>query len=79
MNRKPQEELSSVEHDVFATIQQLRAARFNVRGSDEAEEPAAIVRDILREYHGNVKLRLEVISEAWGRTMRTLEREFVAR
>jgi len=36
------------------------------------------MHDILRGYHGNVKLRLEVISTALGCTIRTLEREFVA-
>lgn len=37
-----------------------------------------MMRDILHGYHGNVKLRLEVISAALGSSMRRLEREFVA-
>jgi len=37
-----------------------------------------MMHDILRGYHGNVKLRLEVVSMALGCTMRTLERAFIA-
>ena len=38
-----------------------------------------MMHDILRGYHGNVKLRLEVICTALGCTMRSLERVFIAR
>jgi AraC-like DNA-binding protein len=79
MDRKSRRQFSRVEHDVFATIQRLRAAHFDASSSGEAEEPAEMMREILGGYHGHVKLRLEVISAALGRTMRTLEREFSAR
>jgi AraC-like DNA-binding protein len=71
-------ELSGVEQDAIATIRRLRAAHFDRPDHGTLEEPAEIIRDILREYHGNVKLRLEVICSVLGRTMRTLEREFIA-
>jgi AraC-like DNA-binding protein len=68
-----------MEQDAIETIRQLRAAHFHGPFHDKLVEPAQIMHDILREYHGNVKLRLEVITPALGCTMRTLEREFVAR
>jgi AraC-like DNA-binding protein len=67
-----------MEQDAIETIRQLRAD-FDRLGHGEAEEPAEIMHDILRGYNGNVKLRLEAIAGSLGRTMRTLEREFVAR
>jgi AraC-like DNA-binding protein len=67
-----------MERDAIETIRQLRAD-FDRLGHGEAEEPAEIMHDILRGYKGNVKLRLEAIAGSLGRTMRTLEREFVAR
>jgi AraC-like DNA-binding protein len=68
-----------MEHDAIATIRGLRAAHFNSSRHGKEEEAAEIMRDILDGYHGNVKLRLEVIAAALGCTMRTLEREFLAR
>jgi AraC-like DNA-binding protein len=67
-----------MEEDAIARIRRLRAAHFKGIAPHESEVPAEIMHDILREYHGNVKLRLEVMSSALGRTMRTLEREFIA-
>lgn len=66
-----------MEQDAIETIRRLRADA-NRQGHAEAEKPAGLVHDILRGYNGNVKLRLKVISIYLGRTMRTLEREFLA-
>jgi transcriptional regulator GlxA family with amidase domain len=68
-----------MEQDAIATIQKLRAAFFHEPSQGKLEEPAKIMHDILRGYHGNAKLRLEALVPALGSTMRTLEREFLAR
>ncbi len=78
MAHKSRRKLTRIEQDAIETIRQLRAD-FVRPGHGEAEEPAEIMHDILRGYNGNVKLRLEAISGSLGRTMRTLEREFLAR
>jgi AraC-like DNA-binding protein len=78
MAQKPRRELTRMEQNAVETIRRLRAD-FHRPGHGEVEEAAEIMHDILRGYNGNVKLRLEVISTSLGRTMRTLEREFVAR
>jgi AraC-like DNA-binding protein len=78
MAQNPRRELTRLEQDALETIRRLRAD-FGRPGHGEAEEPAEIMHDILRGYNGNVKLRLEAISGSLGRTMRTLEREFLAR
>jgi AraC-like DNA-binding protein len=79
MAQKSHGALSGMERDAIAAIRELRAAHFHGPSHGQIEEPALIMHDILRGYHGNVKLRLEVIAPALGCTMRTLEREFVAR
>jgi AraC-like DNA-binding protein len=79
MAQKSHGALSGMERDAIATIRELRAAHFHEPGQGKQEEPAQIMHDILRGYHGNIKLRLEVIAPALGCSMRTLEREFVAR
>jgi len=67
-----------MERDALENIQRLRNRYFE-SGRDTAPTPhAELMYDLLRGYHGNVKLRLEVISEAIGSSMRTLEREFAA-
>lgn len=68
-----------MEQDAIATIRKLRAAHFHERSEGKLEKPAQIMHDILRGYHGNVKLRLEALVPTLGCTMRTLEREFLAR
>jgi AraC family transcriptional activator of pobA len=68
-----------MEREAIGRIRQLRADHRDNSVHSELEERAEIIHDILRGYHGNVKLRLEVISTALGSTMRTLEREFVAK
>jgi AraC-like DNA-binding protein len=77
MSRKPYGELSAMDREVVETIRQLRIDHGARAVSAELELPK-IMHDILRSYHGNVKLRLDVISRALGCTMRTLERAFVA-
>lgn len=79
MAQKSHRALSGMERDAIATIRELRAAHFHESSQGKLEEPAQIMHDILRGYHGNVKLRLEVIAPALGTSMRTLEREFIAR
>jgi AraC-like DNA-binding protein len=68
-----------MERHAIERIRRLRAPYITGGKRREFEERAAMMHDILRGLHGNVKLRLEVISEALGSTMRTLEREFTAR
>jgi AraC-like DNA-binding protein len=68
-----------MEQHAIERIRRLRAPFITGGEYRELEEHAEVMHDILRGYHGNVKLRLEVISEALGSTMRTLEREFTAR
>jgi len=77
MPRKPYDELSAMDREVVETIRQLRIDHSGRPVSAELELPK-IMHDILRSYHGNVKLRLGVISRALGCTMRTLERTFAA-
>jgi AraC-like DNA-binding protein len=77
MSRKIYGELSAINREVVETIRQLRIEHSDRPVSAELELPK-IMHDILRSYHGNVKLRLDVISRALGCTMRTLERTFVA-
>jgi AraC-like DNA-binding protein len=79
MARKTYGRLSAMEREAIEKIRQLRADYRDASVHSELEEKAEIIHDILRGYHGNVKLRLEVISAALGSTMRTLEREFVAK
>jgi AraC-like DNA-binding protein len=67
-----------MEQHAIERIRRLRAPYITGAERRELEERAAMMHDILRGLHGNVKLRLEVISEALGSTMRTLEREFTA-
>ena len=78
MARKTHGELSAMERAAIEKIRRLRAAHIDGSIHDEQKERTEIMHDILRGYHGNVKLRLEVISTALGCTIRTLEREFVA-
>src|ERR1700727_1023233 len=78
MARKTHGELSAMERAAIEKIRRLRAAHIDGSIHDEQKERTEIIHDILRGYHGNVKLRLEVISTALGCTIRTLEREFVA-
>jgi len=66
-----------MDREVVETIRQLRIEHSGRPVSAELELPT-IMHDILRSYHGNVKLRLDVISRVLGCTMRTLERAFVA-
>lgn len=68
-----------MERDAIATIEQLRAA--HRKGLDEGDlaERAALLRELLTQYHGNVRLRLEVLCPALGCTTRSLEREFLVR
>lgn len=68
-----------MEQHAIERIRRLRAPFIAGSEYTKLEERAEMMHDILRGYHGNVKLRLEVISEALGSTMRTLEREFTAR
>jgi transcriptional regulator GlxA family with amidase domain len=78
MAHKSRRELTRIEQEAIETIRQLRAD-FNRPGHGRAEDAVEIMHDILRAYNGNVKLHLEPISRSLGRTMRTLEREFLAR
>jgi AraC-like DNA-binding protein len=78
MAQKPHRELTRMEQDAIETIRRLRAA-VEGEGRGKVPRPCEMVHEILRGYNGNVKLRLEVISACLGRTMRTLEREFLAR
>ena len=68
-----------MEREAIERIRQLRDVHREVSVHSELEERAEVIHDILRGYHGNIKLRLEVISRALGSTMRTLEREFAAK
>jgi len=68
-----------MEREAIEKIRQLQAAHRDGYIHSELEEQAEVIHDILRGYHGNVKLRLEVISRALGSGMRTLEREFLAK
>jgi AraC-like DNA-binding protein len=77
MTQKSRRELTRMEQDAIETIRRLRAD-FNRLGRGGTQAPAEIMHDILRGYNGNVKLRLEALSGSLGRTMRTLEREFLA-
>jgi AraC-like DNA-binding protein len=79
MAQKSHRALSGMEQEAIATIRKLRAAHFHEPPQGKLEQPAQIMHDILRGYHGNVKLRLEAIAPALGCTMRTLEREFLVR
>jgi AraC-like DNA-binding protein len=77
MSRKSHGELSGINWEVVETIRQLRIDRSDRPVFAELELPK-IMHDILCIHHGNVKLRLDVISRALGCTMRTLERAFAA-
>jgi AraC-like DNA-binding protein len=79
MARKKHKKLSGMERAAIAAIQQLRAAHLKGLEQGYLAERADILRELLRNYHGNVKLRLEVICPALGCTIRSLEREFLAR
>jgi AraC-like DNA-binding protein len=79
MTRKTHGELSAMEREAIGKVRELRTAHQAVFLDNELEERAAIMHDILRGYHGNVKLRLEVICTALGCTMRSLERVFIAK
>jgi AraC-like DNA-binding protein len=68
-----------MEREAIAKVRELRTAHQASFLDSELEERAAMMHDILRGYHGNVKLRLEVICTAFGCTMRSLERAFIAR
>jgi AraC-like DNA-binding protein len=68
-----------MEREAIGRIRQLRADHRDNSVQSELEERAEIIHDILRGYHGNVKLRLEVICIALSCTMRSLERAFIAR
>jgi hypothetical protein len=68
-----------MEQHAIERIRRLRAPFITGGEYTELEEHAEVMHDILRGLHGNVKLRLEVISEALGSSMRTLEREFAER
>jgi AraC-like DNA-binding protein len=78
MARKTHGRLSALEQEAIGRIRQLRADHHDGSPHNEMQERAEIIHDILRGYHGNVKLRLEILSAALGSTMRTLEREFIA-
>lgn len=67
-----------MERKAIDRIQRLRAAHLNGTVHSAMEERAETMHDILNGYHGNAKLRLEVLSSALGSTMKTLEREFAA-
>jgi AraC-like DNA-binding protein len=78
MAAKSHGQLSGMELDAIATIRKLRATHFTGPRCGRSERAAEIMHELLCEYHGNVKIRLGVISVALGCTMRTLEREFIA-
>jgi AraC-like DNA-binding protein len=78
MARKLPGQLSPMERQAIARIRQLRATHVDGSTAGGLAERAAVMHDLLRGCHGNVKLRLEVISAALGCTMRTLERAFIA-
>jgi AraC-like DNA-binding protein len=79
MVQRNHEKPSAIEREAIEKIRRRRDARRDGSAHSELEERAEMIYDILRGYQGNVKLRLEVISKALGSSMRTLEREFVAK
>lgn len=67
-----------MEQVAIEKVRLLREAHLGGLSPGVLEMRAEVMHDILRDCHGNVKLRLEVVSNSLGCTMRTLERDFIA-
>jgi AraC-like DNA-binding protein len=78
MIRSSSEILSAIEVEAVNLIRRSRACSGELANRD-AQMRADTVYKILVSYNGNVNLRLSVIASAMACTMRTLEREFLAR
>lgn len=76
--RSSSEILSAIEVEAVNLIRRSRARSSELANRD-AQMRADTVYNILVSYNGNVNLRLSVIASAMACTMRTLEREFLAR
>jgi AraC-like DNA-binding protein len=70
--------LSLVELDALGVIRSLREATRDERATPAEFNPAAVIHDILANYHGHIGLRLRILSQELGTTMRVLERTFEA-
>jgi transcriptional regulator GlxA family with amidase domain len=71
------EELSGVERDVIAQIKAWRASPEDKVHSSLLQTPAQLMRSVILDKHGSVKLRFSPIAAELGVEMRTLQRAFV--
>jgi AraC-like DNA-binding protein len=70
--------MSRVEHEAIARINAFRQATTDDNASPLLSRPAHLVRYLIRQAHGHVKLRLRPIATELGIEARTLERVFIA-
>ncbi len=77
--RASSEQLTAIEAEAIDKIRKLRSFVTNNHNHARPKAHAAYMHDILSEYNGNVKLRIQVIAKALGTNLRTIEREFFMR
>jgi transcriptional regulator GlxA family with amidase domain len=71
------EQLSKVEREVIAQIRAWRASPEDRVHATLLRRPAQLMRNLILDKHGHVKLRFRPIAAELGIEMRTLERAFV--
>jgi transcriptional regulator GlxA family with amidase domain len=71
------EELSTVEREVIAQVRAWRASPDDTVHSTLLKRPAQLMRSVILDKHGHVKLRFNPIAAELGVEMRTLQRAFV--
>jgi transcriptional regulator GlxA family with amidase domain len=71
------EELSTVEREVIAQIREWRASPDDKVHATLLQKPAQLMRSLILDKHGDVKLRFSPIAAELGVEMRTLQRAFV--
>ena len=71
--------LSAVEREALVTIRVLRDAAHRPQNSSASLELTVMIHDLIVTYHGHVELRLHVLAQELGTTMRVIERKFEAR